>query len=69
MPQLPRLTGKEVVKLVEESGFLFRRQTGSHAQYFKNEVRVTIPLHNNEVLHPKIIKQILTAIALTQHAK
>lgn len=62
MPKQIRLTSKEVIKLLEESGFEFSRQSGSHAQYYRDGVRVTIPVHGDKILHPKIIKQVLMAI-------
>jgi predicted RNA binding protein YcfA (HicA-like mRNA interferase family) len=62
MPKMDRLTSKEAVKILEENGFLFSRQSGSHAQYYKNGYRVTIPIHGNKNLHPKIVKQVLLAI-------
>jgi predicted RNA binding protein YcfA (HicA-like mRNA interferase family) len=62
MPSLPKLNSKEAVKLLEENNFVFSRQKGSHAQYYKNGIRVTIPIHNNDSLHPKIIKQVYIAI-------
>ena len=62
MPKLPRLTNKEAVDLLVKAGFVFSRQTGSHAQYYKDGIRVTVPIHNNKELHPKIVKQIYSAI-------
>ena len=62
MPKRDRLSVKEAVKLVQENGFVLSRQTGSHAQYFKNKLRITIPIHNNDILHPRIVKQILNTI-------
>ena len=62
MPKTERMSVKEAIKLVESSGFILSRQSGSHAQYFKNGLRITIPIHNNDILHPKITKQILLAI-------
>lgn len=62
MPKLPSLSVKEALSLIETNGFIFSRQSGSHAQYYKDGVRITIPIHNNRNLHPKIIKQILKGI-------
>ncbi len=60
MSELPKLTAKEIIAIVEKAGFVFSRQSGSHKIY-KNPkgTRITIPFHNNRVLHPKIIKSIL----------
>lgn len=62
MSRLPRLSAKEAVELIESKGFVFGRQSGSHAQYYCNGVRITLPIHNNTILHPKIVKQIYVAI-------
>ena len=62
MPKNERLTAKAAVTLLLENGFIFSRQSGSHAQYYKDGVRVTIPIHSDKILHPKIVKQILLAI-------
>ena len=39
------LSGKEMVKLFEKSGWVFLRQTGSHAHYLKNGIHASIPMH------------------------
>jgi predicted RNA binding protein YcfA (HicA-like mRNA interferase family) len=59
-PRQPRLTAGDMVKIVQGWGFSFARQKGSHMQY-KNSagVRVTIPDHGPQILHPKILKTIL----------
>ncbi|ACK65711.1 YcfA family protein [Rippkaea orientalis PCC 8801] len=62
MPKFPRLTDKEAEKLLLNAGFILLRTQGSHRIYFKDNIRVVIPFHSGEILHPKIIKQILNAI-------
>lgn len=62
MPKTPRLSAKEAVDLIESEGFVFSRQAGSHAQYYRDGIRITLPMHSNAILHPKIIKQIYVAI-------
>ena len=58
--ELPRLTAKEVIAVLERVGFTFTRQSGSH-KIFKNSEgkRVTVPFHDSKILHPKILKNIL----------
>jgi predicted RNA binding protein YcfA (HicA-like mRNA interferase family) len=60
MPKLPRLTARQIIAVLERSGFSLARQAGSHMIY-KNPAgkRVTIPFHASKVLHPKILKSIL----------
>lgn len=55
----PRLTAKEVIKLLESKGFKMVRQSGSH-KIFRNDKnqRVTVPYHAGKILHPKLLKSI-----------
>ena len=59
-PQLPRLTAKEIISVLEKNGFALARQSGSHKIYI-NAVgkRVTVPYHTGKTLHPKLLKSIL----------
>ncbi|HEU5410254.1 MAG TPA: type II toxin-antitoxin system HicA family toxin [Candidatus Acidoferrales bacterium] len=66
MPKLPRLTARQIIAVLEKSGFSLSRQSGSHMIY-KNAAgkRATVPFHGPKVLHPKIIKNILRDAELT----
>lgn len=66
MPRLPRLTAKEIIRVIEKVGFVLARQSGGH-MIFKNGTgrRVTIPYHAAKVLHPKLIQSILRDADLT----
>ena len=58
--ELPRLTAKKVITIIERHGFYFVRQSGSHKIYKNNfGRRITVPFHAGKVLHPKILKSIL----------
>ncbi len=46
-----------------KAGFLFVRSNGSHRIYMKENKRVVVPFHAGKSLHPKIVKEILDAIA------
>jgi predicted RNA binding protein YcfA (HicA-like mRNA interferase family) len=50
-PKLPAITAKELVRVAEQLGFLFRRQTGGHAIYVRasDHARVVIPMHGDDV--------------------
>jgi predicted RNA binding protein YcfA (HicA-like mRNA interferase family) len=63
LPKSPRLTAIEAERLLFKAGFNQIRSEGSHRIYLKNTIRVVIPFHSGKILHPKIIKQILNAIA------
>ena len=60
-----RLTAKEAEKLLLSSGFKFLRQKGSHRIYLKGITRIVLPFHSGKILHPKIAKQVFTAIEET----
>ena len=60
MSELPKLTAKEIISIIEKAGFVFSRQSGSHKIYKNHKgIRITVPFHGKRVLHPKIIKNIL----------
>jgi len=50
-PKLPAATAKDLVRIAEGLGFMFRRQRGSHAIYVRqsDRARVVIPMHTGEV--------------------
>jgi predicted RNA binding protein YcfA (HicA-like mRNA interferase family) len=50
-PKLPTATAKDLVRLAERLGFVFRRQRGSHAIYVRqsDQARVVIPMHRGEL--------------------
>lgn len=59
-PQLPRLTAKEIIRVLAKNGFTLARQSGSHKIYINSSgKRVTVPYHTGKTLHPKLIKSIL----------
>jgi predicted RNA binding protein YcfA (HicA-like mRNA interferase family) len=69
LPKLPRLTAKEVEKLLLNAGFMQIRSKGSHRIYFRENVRVVIPFHSGKVLHPKTVQQVFTAIESSEIEK
>ena len=42
------LKPKEIIKILENRGFVFIRQKGSHRLYRKDLFRVTVPYHNKD---------------------
>ena len=60
MTKLPRLTGKELARLIEKLGFKFDHQTGSHMVYKHPDGRkTTIPQHGKEELGPGLLNSII----------
>jgi predicted RNA binding protein YcfA (HicA-like mRNA interferase family) len=64
--KLPRITADDVIKVLERIGFFFSRQRGSHKIYKNKEgKRVTVPYHSGKILHPRVLKSILSDTDLT----
>jgi predicted RNA binding protein YcfA (HicA-like mRNA interferase family) len=64
--KLPRVTAAEAVKVLERTGFLLVRQSGSHKIYKNKEgKRATVPYHAGKTLHPKVLQSILRDANLT----
>ncbi|PIQ96230.1 MAG: hypothetical protein COV67_10630 [Nitrospinae bacterium CG11_big_fil_rev_8_21_14_0_20_56_8] len=60
MPKLPRLSGKELAKIVEKFGFAYGHTTGSHIVYKHPDGRTTvIPHHAGEEIGPGLLTKII----------
>jgi predicted RNA binding protein YcfA (HicA-like mRNA interferase family) len=64
-PKLPSLTGREIARLVEQRGFFFVSQRGSHAKYRDASGKSTIiPMHGKEKIGPGLLLQILSDVGI-----
>ena len=65
-PKLPTATAKDLVRVAERLGFVFRRQRGSHAIYVRDSdrARVVIPMHKGE-LKRKTLRGIIQDLKIT----
>lgn len=65
-PKLPAATAKDLVRVAERVGFVFRRQSGSHAIYVRvgDHARVVIPMHKGE-LKRKTLRAILQDLKIS----
>lgn len=64
--KLPRITAADAIRVLEKTGFLFSRQSGSHKIYKdKKGRRATVPYHSGKILHPKVLASILRDADLT----
>lgn len=64
--KLPRITAKDVIKVLEKIGFFLARHSGSHKIYKNHKgKRVTVPFHGKKIIHSKILKSILKDTDLT----
>lgn len=60
MVKLPRLTGKELGKIIEQMGFKFSHQRGSHLVYKHSDGRkTTIPHHSGEEIGNGLLTKII----------
>ena len=60
MPKLRRLSGREVVILLQRAGFVIVRVRGSHHILKLGECSVTAPVHGNDSLPIGTLKKIYT---------
>jgi predicted RNA binding protein YcfA (HicA-like mRNA interferase family) len=60
MPKLPKLKGKELIKILAVHGFVVIRIKGSHHFLRHDDGRCTVvPVHSGETLGPGLLLQIL----------
>lgn len=58
MPKLPVLKPREVAAALEKAGFRQVRQKGSHIQFKRGNLLVTVPNHPGD-LHQQVLKSVL----------
>ena len=64
VPKLPRPTGKEMLRFLEERGFTVVRIRGSHHILVQGNLRTSIPIHGNQVLKIGTLRGILRDIEM-----
>ncbi len=65
MTRLPRLKGKELIRILEKPGFEVVRSRGSHFLLRHPDGRTTtVPVHSGEVLGPGLLRSILRDVEL-----
>ncbi len=67
MPKLPRVTAREVVRVLRADGWNFEASVGSHLQlrHPTKGGKVTVPVHAGDIIGPKLLKSILDQADLT----
>jgi predicted RNA binding protein YcfA (HicA-like mRNA interferase family) len=66
MSNIPVLKPQEVVRILENLGFLEVRQKGSHKQFRHEDGRATtVPFHKGRDISPRLLRQIANDINLT----
>ncbi|MCP4899291.1 MAG: type II toxin-antitoxin system HicA family toxin [bacterium] len=63
MPRLPVLKPREVVRILENLGFVEVRQRGSHKQFRHTDGRTTtVPFHKGKDVSPILLRKIAADI-------
>lgn len=66
MTRLPRLKGKEVIRILQRAGFQAVRTKGSHTFLKHPDGRATVvPVHSGETLGPGLLRAILRDAEMT----
>ncbi len=65
-PKLPIVTGREVVRAALKVGFVFDRQKGSHAVYYRerDRARIVVPMLVGKTIKRKTLAGILEDMGL-----
>lgn len=67
MTKLPRLSGKELIKILGKLGFVVVRIKGSHRILRHNDGRTTVvPVHGKEIIGPGLLSKILNECELNK---
>lgn len=66
MTRLPRLKGKDLIRILERHDFRVVRTKGSHYFLRHPDGRVTtVPMHSGETIGPGLLRSILRDIDMT----
>ena len=49
MNKLPSLKSQDIIRALQRAGFVEHRQRGSHKIFKKDDLRVTVPIHNKDL--------------------
>ncbi|MBK9007419.1 MAG: type II toxin-antitoxin system HicA family toxin [Anaerolineae bacterium] len=64
MPKLPVLKPRQVLSALEKAGFRQVRQKGSHIQFKRGNLLVTVPNHPGDI-NPQVLRSIMRQSQLT----
>ena len=66
MTRLPRLKGKDLIRVLQSFGFEIVRTRGSHVFLRHQDGRVTtVPVHSGETIGPGLLRSILRDVELS----
>jgi predicted RNA binding protein YcfA (HicA-like mRNA interferase family) len=65
--KLPAVNSKQIIRVLNKPGYLFLRQSGSHARYaLPDGLRpVTVAIHSTKTIPPKTLRAILRQIDIS----
>jgi len=64
---LPRITGKKLINVLQKIGFTIDRSKGSHFVLKHEDGRITVvPVHSGETIGPGLLNRILRNCDLTR---
>lgn len=67
MAKLPKISGKELCKILEKMSFIKTFGNGSHIKFTHIDGRRTVvPVHGNEDIGPELLLAILKQIGLSR---
>lgn len=66
MRRLPSLSWQQVTKALEQAGFVFDRQKGSHMVYYQPETNHTVVVPRHRVIKAGTLREILREANLTR---
>ena len=65
---LPQITGRKLINLLQKAGFQIARSKGSHFVLKNDEGRITVvPVHSGETIGPGLLNRILHDCDLTRN--
>jgi len=65
MANLPRVTGKQLVRFLQQQGFSLLRVRGSHHYFQRGNLHTTVPVHVNRPLKIGTLRSILRDIEMS----
>ena len=65
MTRLPRVTARDVERVLLKTGFQLSHTKGSHRSYTKGSKRVIVSFHGSKVIPPGTLMSILRQAALS----
>ena len=67
-PFLPQVKAKDLIRISEKLGFVFDRQSGSHAVYYRksDKRRIVVPVHPAKNIKRKTLYGIIRDMGLEQ---